>query len=94
MCSILVLNFYTRMVYAIKNMGTEIEKFKARLTAGGHKDIWKRFLVDDSIKLKQRSVKMFIAVSVFFNWLVWTKDSKQAFVQENISRPVVLRPSA
>ena len=81
------------MVYSINNMGTKIDKFKALFTAGIQKDKWKRFLVHDSTNLKQRSFKMVNGVSVFFNWLVWTKNAKQAFVQDNISQPVVLRRS-
>lgn len=35
----------SKMVYAIKNMGTSEETYKARIVAGGHMDRMKRLMI-------------------------------------------------
>lgn len=84
----------SKMVYAIKNSGTTEERYKARLTAGGHRDREKALLIHNSQNIRHASVRLLISVGATQGWRIWSKDADQAYTQcEDMSRVVVLVPA-
>lgn len=71
----------SKFVYAIKNVGTAEEEYKARYAAGGHRDKMKEFMSHYATNLKHRSVRVISSTSANEKLKVWSDDAKQAYIQ-------------
>jgi hypothetical protein len=74
-------------VLALKDPGTETERWKARFVIQGHNDVMKRVIVHD-----QLGARMIFTMAAIFGWKVWTEDVRQAYLQTSgrLSRDVFL----
>lgn len=48
----------SKMVYAIKNIGTNEEAYKARIVAGDHMDRMKRLMIHNSVNVRHGSIRI------------------------------------
>lgn len=83
----------TRMVLAVKDVGTESEKFKARLAAHGHKDREKEGRVHNSPTIRPISLRLLLSTAAIKRFKLWATDIIQAFIQSfNLKRNVYIIP--
>ena len=71
----------TRMVLAVKDIGTPGEKYKARVAAHGHKDIDKDNRVHNSPTIRPISLRVLLSSAAIKRFSIWATDIVQAFIQ-------------
>ena len=64
----------TRMVLAVKDVGTENEKYKARVTAHGHKDSDKYNRVNNSPTIRPISLRVLLTSAAIKRFRIWATD--------------------
>lgn len=79
---------------AIKNVGTDREKVKARLVVQGHTDREKYNVVRDTTTLHQVYIRIVAALAAMHHYKIWAHDITQAYLQSDspLRRDVFLRP--
>lgn len=84
-----------RFVLAIKNVKTKYELYKARFVVQAHTDVEKNILVNNSTNPRQRSVRVLIAISAVFGFLLWSQAVLHACLQsaETLMRDVYVKPT-
>lgn len=83
----------SNMVYTIKAVGTAEEKYKARLTAGGHRDHMKDMMIHNSTNVRPISIRTLISTASIKRLKFWSKDADQAFIQsDGITRDIFIKP--
>lgn len=84
----------SKMVYAIKNTGTNEEVYKAWVVAGGQLDRMKRLIIHNSMNFRHGSIRLTVSTTEIKKWNLWFKDAVQAYIQaEKITRYVALLPA-
>ena len=83
-----------RFVLAIKEPDTDKETLKARFVIQGHRDREKKTMVKESPTVLRHSIRLLVALASIFNYEVWTRDVKQAYIQsmEDLFRDIYLEP--
>ena len=71
----------TRMVLAVKYVGTENENFKARIAAHGHKDSDKDDRVHYSPTILPVSLRVLLISAAIKRFRIWATDIVQAYIQ-------------
>lgn len=71
----------SRMVYAIKNAGTNEELYKARLVAGGHHDYMKKLMTHHIASKRHASVRTLVWTAAILNCTTKHKDSVKSYIQ-------------
>ena len=83
----------TRMVLAVKDIGTTNEKFKARVAAHGHKDNDKENRVHNSPTIRPISLRVLLTSAAVKRFRIWATDIIQAFIQSfDLKREVFIVP--
>lgn len=70
-----------KYVLAIKEKGTDKERFKARYVVQGFADPVKSTAMHNSPNLRHDSARMLLALASILGFEVWTQDISQAFLQ-------------
>lgn len=65
---------------AIKDVGTDEERYKSRFVVQGHRDKDKPSLVHSSSNLRQDSTRVILAISSMMKFPIWTQDVSQAYL--------------
>ena len=71
----------TSMVLAVKDVGTENEKFKAHVAAHGHKDSDKNDRVHNSPTIRPVSLRVLLTSAAIKRFRIWATIIIQAFIQ-------------
>ena len=83
----------TRMVFAVKNIGTEKEKYKAHLAAHGHKDRDRHNCIQNSPPGRPISLRMLLTSTSIKKFRTWATDIIQEFVQSfDLTREIYVNP--
>ena len=83
----------TRMVLAVKDIGTSGEKYKARVAAHGHKDNDKDNRVHNSPTIRPVSLRVLLTSAAIKKFRIWATDIVQAFIQSfDLKREVYIVP--
>ena len=84
-----------RFVLAIKDAGTDKEKWKARFVVQGHRDKYKTSLVHDSPTARQHSTRIIVGLAAIFGFRLFSTDVTQAYLQSStdLLRDVYMKPT-
>ena len=83
-----------RMIMAIKNPDTELERYKARFVVQGHRDKEKDILIHTSKTVKYRSKRLMCAIAAILGFNIWNQDVTQAYIQGHpVTRDVYVKPA-
>ena len=84
-----------RFVLAIKDAGTNKERWKARFVVQGHREKLKTSLVHDSPTARQNSTRLIVGLASAFGFRIFSTDVTQAYLQsaDSLMRDVYVRPT-
>ena len=71
----------SRFVLTIKDTGNEIEIWKARFVVQGHREKMKNSLVHDIATIKNKSVRLLIALAAIFGFRLFSTDISQSYLK-------------
>jgi Reverse transcriptase (RNA-dependent DNA polymerase) len=85
----------SKFVYALKHENGEVA-YKARFCLGGHRDLMKNLMAHTASTLRQRSVRLLLALAAIFGLEVWSTDVAQAYLQSAVplQRDIVCKTDA
>lgn len=84
----------SRVHHLIKKDDNGKETFKTRLGIQGHKDPEKKSVVTEAPTVLRSSIRLILTLSAIYDFELWTRDVKQAFVQSAfpLDRMLFIKP--